>query len=179
MQENLTIARPYAQAAYEHAQEQGTLPAWTDALALLAALVGDPDMRQVITDPRVGLDRLQELLFSVGGDRFGGTFRNFIKVLCAAGRLPVAGEIAQGFEQRRAEADNIAYAEIVTAFPLDAVVENRITAALRNRLGKEVKVRQRVDQGLIGGAVVRVGDTVYDLSLKGRLTQLANQFNWK
>lgn len=179
MQENLTIARPYAQAAYEHARAEGKLPAWTDALDLLAALVADPDMRRVIADPRIGRNSLQELLFSLGGERFSGSFGNFVRILCAAGRLPVAAEIAQLFEQRRAEAENIANAEIVTAFPLDAAVEDRITAAIRARLGKEVKARQRIDKGLIGGAIVRVGDTVYDLSLKGRLTQLANQFNWK
>jgi F-type H+-transporting ATPase subunit delta len=179
MQENLTVARPYAQAAYEHASAEGTLPAWTDGLALLAALVADPDMRRIIADPRIGRGRLQELLLSLGAGRFGGTLANFVKVLCAANRLAVAGEIAQLFEQRRAEAENVANVEIVTAFPLDATVEERITAAIHARLGKAVKARQRVDRGLIGGAIVRVGDTVYDLSLRGRLTQLANQFNWK
>ncbi len=179
MQENLTLARPYAQAAYEQARAEGTLSAWSEALAFLAAVIADADMRRIIHDPRVGRQRLIDLLFELGGTRFGGTFRNFIKVLSASQRLGVTSEIAQVFERHRAEAENIAHAEIVTAYPLDAIEEARIASAVQKRLGKEVRIKQRVDQALIGGAVVRVGDTVYDFSLKGGLNQLANLFNWK
>ncbi|MGD9602047.1 MAG: F0F1 ATP synthase subunit delta [Gammaproteobacteria bacterium] len=179
MQENLTIARPYAQAAYEQAVAEGHLGAWSESLAFLAHVIADPDMRRLINDPRVGRQRLLELLFSLAGDRFGSSFRNFVKVLSAAQRLGVAGEIAEVFERRRADAENVAQAEIVTAYPLAAEQETRIAAAVQKRLGKEVRIRQRVDQSLIGGAVVRVGDTVFDVSLKGGLSQLANLFNRK
>lgn len=179
MQENLTIARPYAQAAYEYARTEGQLGAWSEALAFLASIIADPDMRRLITDPRIGRQRLLDLLFELGGTRFGASFRNFVKVLSGAHRLGVAGEIAQVFERHRADAENVAHAEIVTAYPLAAAEEARIAAAVQKRLGKEVRIRQRVDQSLIGGAVVRVGDTVFDVSLKGGLSQLANLFNWK
>jgi F-type H+-transporting ATPase subunit delta len=179
MQENLTLARPYAQAAYEQARAEGALPAWSEALAFLAAIVADPDMRRVIHDPRIGRERLVEMLFELGGARFGATFRNFIKVLNAAQRLGIASEIALVFERQRADAEHVAHAEIVTAYPLNAAEEARIASAVEKRLGKQVKIKQRVDQALIGGAVVRVGDTVFDLSLKGGLSQLANLFNWK
>ncbi len=179
MQENLTVARPYAQAAYEHARAEGTLSVWSDALAFLAAVVADPAMRRLIHDPRIGRERLVEMLFELGGTRFDGSFRNFIKVLNAAQRLGISSEIALVFERQRADAENVAYAEIVTAYPLNGAEEARIASAVHKRLGKEVKIKQRVDQALIGGAVVRVGDTVFDLSLKGGLSQLANLFNWK
>jgi len=179
MQENLTIARPYAQAAYEQALTEGQLVAWSEALAFLAGVLSDPDMRRLVHDPRVGRQRLLDLLFELGGARFSASVRNFVKVLSAAQRLGVAGEIAQVFERHRADAENVANAEIVTAYPLAAAEESRIADAIRKRLGKEVRVRQRVDQTLIGGAVVRVGDTVFDVSLKGGLSQLANLFIWK
>lgn len=179
MQENLTIARPYAQAAFEQARDEGGAPAWSEALAYLAAVVTDAGMRRVIHDPRISAQRLLDLLFEVGGKQFFPSFRNFIKVLSSAHRLGIVPEIALIFENRRAAAENIANVEVVSAYPLDAQEQERIATAVKKRLKKEVRITQRVDQNLIGGAVVRVGDTVYDVSLKGGLNQLANLFNWK
>jgi len=179
MQENLTLARPYAQAAYEQARDEGTLGPWSEALQFLAAVVADADMRRLINDPRVGSKRLVEALIDIGGERYSATFQNFIKVLDASHRLGIVGEIAELFERQRAEAENFATAEIVTAFPLTSEQEQGIAAAVARRIGREVRVRQRIDQTLIGGAVVRVGDTVFDLSVRGGLGQLANLFNWK
>lgn len=179
MQENLTIARPYAQAAFAHAQGEGGVPAWSDALAFLSAAVTDPEMRRVISDPRVGRDRAVDLLLEVGGARFVGSFRNFIKVLSASHRLGIVPEIAQLFDEQRAAAENVVNAEVVSAFELEPHETQRIASALQSRLKKEVRVTQRVERELIGGAVVRVGDRVYDVSIRGGLTQLANQLNRK
>ena len=178
MQENLTIARPYAQAAFDTAAEANAIPEWDAALQRLSAIVSDADMRRVIVDPSVGKDRLLQLLFSVVGE-MPALFGNFIKVLEGAGRLTVVPEIAQAFASRRAAADNVADVEVISAFPLEADLEQRIASAMRNRLGKEVRISQHVDPGLIGGARVKVGDMVYDASLRGGLTQLANVFNLK
>lgn len=179
MQENLTLARPYAQAAFEQAVTEGATSSWSDALAFLSAVVSDAQMRAVISDPRVSRQRLVDMLLELGGNRFGRTFQNFVKVLTFARRLPAASEIAELFEQHRARAENVAHAEIVTPYPLDASEETRIARAVEKRLGKAVRISQRIDQNLIGGAVVRIGDTVYDLSLRGGLNQLSNLFNWK
>jgi len=179
MQENLTLARPYAQAAYEQARDEGTLGSWSEALQFLAAVVADADMHRLINDPRVGRQRLVAALLDIGGERYSATFRNFIKVLDAAHRLGIVAEIAELFERQRAEAENFATAEISTAYPLTAEQEQGIATAVARRIGREVRVRQRIDQTLIGGAVVRVGDTVFDLSVRGCLGQLANVFNWK
>lgn len=178
MQENLTVARPYAQAAFDTAVEAGAVPQWDAALGRLAAIVGDAGMRRVIVDPAVGEPRLLELIFSVLGE-IPPLFGNFVKVLASAGRLPVVPEIAQAFTARRAVADNIADVEVVSAFPLDSELEQRIATAMRARLRKEVRITQHVDPGLIGGARVKVGDMVFDASLRGGLTQLANIFNLK
>lgn len=179
MQENLTIARPYAQAAFETAREAGTIAQWDEALQLLGAIVGDAAMRRVILDPGVSRQRLLDLLFDLGGRHFAGAFGNFVKVLVAARRLDIAPEIAQVFAERRAAQDNVANVELVSAFPLEPAQAERIGSAMRKRLGKEIRITQTIDQALIGGARVRVGDMVYDASLRGGLNQLTNVFNLK
>ena len=102
-----------------------------------------------------------------------------MKVLASAGRLSVVPEISHAFSGRRAAAENIADVEVVSAFPLDPELEQRIATAMRARLQKEVRITQHVDPTLIGGARVKVGDMVFDASLRGGLTQLANVFNLK
>lgn len=179
MQENLTIARPYAQAAFDMASEAGAIGQWDDALQMLAALVGDAAMRRVILDPGVSRQRLLDLLFDLGGQKFAGLFGNFVKVLVAARRLDIAPEIARAFAERRAAQDNVANVEVVSAFPLDDAQTERIGSAMRKRLGKDIRITQTIDQALIGGARVKVGDMVFDASLRGGLSQLANVFNLK
>ena len=178
MQENLTVARPYAQAAFDTAADAGAVPQWDAALARLAAVVVDADMRRVIVDPAVGQSRLLELIFSVLGD-LPPLFGNFVKVLASSGRLTVVPEIAHAFSARRAAADNVADVEVISAFPLDAELEQRIVAAMQTRLRKDIRITQQIDPNLIGGARVKVGDMVFDASLRGGLTQLANVFNLK
>ena len=179
MQENLTIARPYAQAAFETALEAGTITQWDEALQRLGAIVDDAAMRRVILDPAVSRQRLLDLLFDLGGQHFTGVFGNFVKVLVAARRLDIAPQIAQVFAERRAAQDNVANVEVVSAFPLDAAQAERIGSAMRKRLGKEIRISQTIDQALIGGARVKVGDMVFDASLRGGLSQLTNVFNLK
>lgn len=179
MQENLTIARPYAQAAFDTALEAGAVAQWDDALQLLGTIVDDSAMRRVILDPGVSRQRLTDLLFDLGGARFAGKIGNFVKVLVAGRRLDIAPEIAQVFADHRAAQDNVANVEVTSAFPLDAAQTERIGNAMRTRLGKEVRITQTIDEALIGGARVKVGDMVFDASLKGGLSQLANVFNLK
>ena len=179
MQENLTIARPYAQAAFETACEANEVPQWDEALQTLRLMVNDPAVRRLLQDPGLGRQRLVELLLDVGGERFSRTFRNFVKVLGAARRLDVAPEIASVFAERRAVHDNVAHVEVQSACPLDAEMEQRIVNAMHKRLGKDIRITQTIDPTLIGGARVKVGDVVYDASLKGGLSQLANAFNLK
>ena len=87
--------------------------------------------------------------------------------------------MATVFTGHRAREENIADVEIVTAYALDAATEQRIVQAMRTRLGKEIRISQTIDANLIGGARVKVGDLVFDASLKGALNQLANVFNIK
>lgn len=175
MQENTTIARPYAQAAFEYAREQGQLQAWSEMLSFLSLLVADPTMHKLIQDPRIPRARLFELIFDIGGEYLLEQGRNFLKLLVEAGRIQLIPEIARLYEELRAEAERVVDVDVITAYALDKAQEQVIAEAVKKRTGKNVKVTTRIDQGLIGGVVVRIGDRVIDVSLRGRLQQLASQ----
>ena len=87
----------------------------------------------------------------------------------------MAPEIAQLFERSRAKAEGQVKVEVISAYALSDAETVKLIAAMRGRLGKDCKIEATVDPSLIGGAVVRVGDSVIDLSLRGRLTALVQQ----
>ncbi|MGH8657120.1 MAG: F0F1 ATP synthase subunit delta [Gammaproteobacteria bacterium] len=176
MIENATIARPYAVAAFALAQERNELGAWSEALEFLAAVVAYPDMRRVISDPRIASARLSELVLAIGGERYAALVRNFVKLLVENGRLLLAPDIARLYEAKKAEAQRSVDVEVTSAFALKPEETDKIAQAVTQRLGKTVKLSTRVDRQLIGGAVVRVGDLVIDASLRGRLNQLGHAF---
>jgi len=95
-----------------------------------------------------------------------------LRLLTENGRLDFLPEIAVRFKELVAEAGNIAEVEIVSATALDERQQQRLAAALRTRLNREVRLHCAVDPALIGGAVVRSGDMLIDGSLRGKLERL-------
>ncbi len=174
MAETITAARPYARAAYRYAKEHDLLDAWSDMLAFLAAVVRDPQVRALLDSPSLTAQRRAALLEQLAADHVAPGGANFLRLLAEYRRLGIVPEIGRLFEQLRADDEGVVEAEIISARrPRKADVE-RITAALRARLGREVRVTTRVDGSLVGGAVVRAGDLVIDGSVRGRLKQLAS-----
>ena len=173
MAEKSTIARPYAQAAFDLAQEKDELKTWSDMLQLCAMIVRDEQVSRLIGNPGVSKDDLVELILKVAGDRLNAVVRNFIRVLANNGRLNVLSEIAELYEQHRADAERRVDAEVISAFPLSDAQQQALAASLKKRLGREVRLTASTDESLIGGAIVRAGDLVIDGSVSGHLNKLA------
>ncbi len=174
MSETITLARPYARAVFGLAQEQGRLAEWSDTLALLAAIVDDPLMRATIDSPRLSRAEVADVIIDVAGEALDEQGRNLLRLLAEKGRLPLLPDIAALYRRLQAEAEGTVQAEVVSALPLDEAQLEALAARLRARLGKEVRLVQKVDESLLGGAIVRAGDLVIDGSLKTRLEQLAS-----
>ncbi len=173
MAEKSTIARPYAQAAFDLAQEHGDLKSWSEMLELCAMIVSDEQVSRLIGNPEVSQDSLVELILNVAGDRLDTVGANFIRVLAANGRLNVLPEIAALYEQHRAEAERYIDAEVISAFPMSDAQQQALVEGLKKRLGREVRLTASTDETLIGGAIVRAGDLVIDGSVTGHLNKLA------
>lgn len=172
MQEKLTVARPYAVAAFSYAQDAGDVDAWSRMLEALASAVAEPELERLIGHPKVSDEQLVAMLSDVLGNLLDDKRRNFLRVLVDSERLELAPQVAELFERRRAETAGVVTAEVVSAFPLNAAEESRIREALASRAGKRCELTTEVDPALIGGAVIKVGDSVTDLSLRRRLSDL-------
>ena len=174
MAETITVARPYAQAAFNYAAEQQALREWSDMLALLATVAADPDMVRVIESPQLTETQLADLIIDVCGDRLTDKCANFVRVLAANRRLELLPDIAALFEIQRQQAEGTIKAELVSAYPATDEQQARIIESLRRRLGKDIELSCSTDAGLLGGAIIRAGDLVIDGSVRGKLQRLGS-----
>ena len=172
MAEKTTIARPYAQAVFDIAGEHEALGRWSEMLALAAAVAADEEMARLIDNPRLRKQQVLELFLEICGEGLDPVGQNFIRVLSGNGRLALLPEIAELYEQARAEAEGTLEAEVVSAKPLGAQQQKNIAAALSERLGRKVSLKCTVDESLLGGAVIRAGDLIIDGSAVAKLQRL-------
>jgi F-type H+-transporting ATPase subunit delta len=181
--DNNTVARPYAQAIFEVAQENGTLDELSASLSAASDLLGDGQVVAFLGQPSLNDDQRLEFLQGLfaeaagrgsvfaGGSQHG---TNFLKLLLENGRVAVLPEISAQFEALKAKVENSIDAVITAAAPLSAAQEKAIASSLAEKLGRDVRISTEVNENLIGGAVIRAGDVVIDGSLRARLEGLAN-----
>lgn len=173
MQENITIARPYARAAFEQASADGDLALWSTMLRLLGQIASDPQMHAIIRNPKVSHAQLTDILLDICGKQLNEKGQNFVRILVESGRLVVAKQINILYKAMKAAEEGIAGVDVISAYPLEDNQRQQIEKVMTKRLGKKIEITTRVDQSLIGGAIIRAGDSVIDASLKGRLQQLS------
>ena len=174
MEGSITLARPYAQAAFRQAERVDAVDAWSEGLELIAAVTGDPALARLLADPRAPADRVTELVIDVCGGALSATMTNFVRVLGEGRRLGLGPAVARLFEEERRRRAGRSAVEVVSAYPLEPAHVELLAEAVRRRLGHAITLRTSVDESLIGGVVIRVGDSVIDASLAGRLRELAH-----
>ncbi len=170
MTQALTLARPYARAAFAIARDAGRLPQWSNMLGFAAQAAAVPGVQSVLGHPLAQADQLVELVLPPGDS--DPTFRQFLAVLADNRRMTVLPEVAGLFDQLKAEAEHVVKATVTSAQPLDATELEKLRASLRRRFGQEVEVTTAVDAALIGGAVIDAGDVVIDGSIRTKLARL-------
>ena len=175
MADRLTIARPYAKAAFAQAQADGRLAGWSSGLERAALAVADARVRALFGSPNVTAAQLADLVSSVAGEGLDQNGRNFISLLAENKRLPFLAEISQIFNALKDDAERVVDVHITAATALPAAEGAQLTAALERRFNRKVRVQSDVDPSLIGGAVVRAGDLTIDGSVKARLARLARE----
>ena len=172
MADRATIARPYARAAFAHAQATKDFANWSKLLGAAAAAAQDPRVARLIGNPHVTSDELVDLLGGMSKQAAGEGGTNFLRALAENRRLALLPLIAEQFEKLRADVEGLVDVDIIAAREVEAAQQLRLKAALQHRLGRDVRMHFRIDESLIGGAIVQAGDLVIDGSLKGRLERL-------
>jgi F-type H+-transporting ATPase subunit delta len=177
MSDFTTIARPYANAifdiAYSTAYESESLDSWGDALANLANVISDSQMSELLDAPELGKVQKGELVIQVLGDSLTKQQQNLVKLMADNGRLKMMPEVVEQFEAARAKAENKVEAEVVSAFKLTAAETNKLVNTLKKKLGCDVTMTTTIDKSLIGGVIIKAGDTIIDASMKSQLDSLA------
>jgi F-type H+-transporting ATPase subunit delta len=169
MSQALTLARPYARAAFSMAQDENGLAGWSGALGFAAQVAVDPRAASLLLNPQLSHAEAVSLL-SIDGA--GESFSRFLALLAENRRLAQLPEIAGLYEELKAEAERVIKATVTSATELPAGELDTIRAALKKRFGREVELGTAIDASLIGGAVIDAGDVVIDGSLKGKLSRL-------
>lgn len=169
-----TIARPYAEAAFERAKETGEIDAWSQALELLATVTADPYLVAHIGNPSVPRERVLDLILEVCGEELTTEIANFLRLLSRNARLTAIPEIARLFEISRIAGQGVSHVLIRSAFEVSADEQDSLAFALSKRFGGRVDLTVETDRALIGGIEIRAGDLVIDDSVRGKIKQLAH-----
>lgn len=169
------LARGYAQALFQIAIAEGALEQVEDELFRFARIVeNETRLREALTDislpPEHRANMVQELL----GDKASPHTVNIVSFLVQQGRARDLSKIIDSLVQLAAEERRKAVAEVRSAVPLDADQRQKLKDAIARATGKEVEVKVLVDPAVIGGLLVRVGDQVFDGTVRRRL-QLAKE----
>lgn len=173
MAEVITIARPYAQAAFDEASKLGDLKGWSGMLQSAAEAVLNPEVNAAISNPRVARNQMESLMLALCGDKVSASGSNFIKLLVESRRLILLPEIVALFEIMRAEAEKSVDVVVTSAFDLDDAQQQQIAAAMKKRMGREIRLSCNKNPELLGGIIIRAGDKVIDGSARTHLSELA------
>jgi F-type H+-transporting ATPase subunit delta len=177
MAELSTLARPYAKAAFEYAVEAKDLQGWSDSLALAASVAQQSAVEKLLSSPSVTAAKQADAVQDICGDELATACQNFISILSENRRLQLLPQISQQFEIMKANQEKAVDVDVVAAAKLNAAQQKTLSEALSAKLERKVNLQVSIDKSLIGGAVIRAGDTVIDGSIRGRLTKLAESLN--
>ncbi|HPE60809.1 MAG: F0F1 ATP synthase subunit delta [Thiothrix sp.] len=172
MSELTTAARPYAKAVFELARDSGTLPAWSEQLAAMSAVVASEGSSALLSNPKLSSTQKVDVIGEIIGDKLTADGRNLLAALGENDRFSLLPDMTVIFEQLRAAQEGVMEVEVVSAMGMSDQQQNTIAAALQKRLGREIKMVTRIDPSLLGGAIIRAGDLVIDGSIQSRLNSM-------
>ena len=138
-----------------------------------AEAVVNPEVHALISSPRVAKAQLENLMEALCGGKLSTIESNFIKLLVENQRLDILPEIAAMFESMRAEAEKSIDVVVTSAFDLDEAQKQKISAAMKKRMGRDIRLSCKTDRELLGGIIIRAGDKVIDGSARTKLSELA------
>jgi F-type H+-transporting ATPase subunit delta len=171
------VAQRYAAALADVAAERKNGEAvGRDLAAFVEAFASVPDLRNALGSPALSAAVKHRVIEEIAAKmKLDVAVRNFIYLLVDHRRLEMLAEIQQAFRDELNVRLGIVEAEVTSARELSAAEKKELTAVLERRTGKKVEARFQEDEALLGGAIVRLGSTIYDGSVRDQLNRLREQ----
>ena len=164
-----TIARPYAQAIYDHSK------GWEKDLGQLELALETSEVQQLIDSPKLAYKEKTEMFLSLFEGQIESKTSNFIKVLGESKRISLLPHISKEYRKLLSGTKGSTEVLITSAFELTDEQLKKFADSLKGRYGDSLTVEQVIDKSLIGGFSIKCGDEVTDYSVKGKLEKLRNQ----
>lgn len=170
------VARVYAEALFGIAKDRSVVEETLGELEGFLEIVRDStDIQRFLTTPVIEpAAKIGHLRPALGG-RVSESVEDFLCLLVEKGRMAALGEIVDAFRDLADELANRARVSVRTATPLADPLRDEIEAILRSSLSKQIAIEAEVEPNIMGGAVITIGDKVYDGSVKNRLSQFRKQ----
>ena len=170
-----TVARNYAEALFELAQRHEGIDAYGQYIRTVASLLDEnPSFRLFLETPRIDAEDKKAVVRKALGE-FPAPMTNFLLVTIDKRRQRLLRQIARAYADLVDEHMNRAHVDVTVAREMTDETKDRVAARLSELLGKTAIPHVRVEPGIIGGIVVRAGDTIYDGSIRRRLARMRRQ----
>jgi F-type H+-transporting ATPase subunit delta len=171
MAELATVARPYAEALFRVAQK-GDLNAWSTLVAELTQVGSHPDVQAFAANPKASSDKVADALVSLVKAPVSPEARNFINMLIDNGRVALLPQIGAQFQELKNASAGAADAKIESAFDMSEAQVAQLVSTLEKKFGRKLNPSVSINNELIGGVRVVVGDEVLDTSVRAKLQQM-------
>ncbi len=164
-----TIARPYAQAIFEHSE------GWLEDLKQITDVIKEPEVAKLIDSPKLAYKNKAEKFVGLFGNELQDKTMSFLKILSNAKRLSLIPGILKEYQKLLSLRDKRNEVLIFSAYKPSATQMEEIIIKLKKRYGENLSLKLEINKGLMGGYTVKWKDEVIDFSVKGRLQKLKNQ----
>jgi len=175
---NAAVAKRYGQALLQIGQEKDSIDRYQEDLKLVVDTIeNSAELKDVLTSQTVSIDEKKNIVKQIFADKIDTMVLNLLFVVVDKNREESIDDIYNVFCALADEVRNIAYADVVSAYPLTEEQETALSAQLANMSGKTVKLNVSVDASLLAGLVVTFGDKVYDGTVGARLAGMKNKLH--
>ncbi|QCI19594.1 F0F1 ATP synthase subunit delta [Buchnera aphidicola (Brevicoryne brassicae)] len=172
-----TISRPYAKAIFEIAVSSNSIQKWKEMLILIDGIASYPKIKKLLSGS-LSPKYLSLVFIEISGNLIDDEAKNLIRLLSENQRFNILNNILEQFLELEANYKNILIVELKSAYSLEQKQIIKIQKALENVCLKKIKFIYKVDHFLLDGIVIKINDTIFDLSVQNHLKQLFNALNF-
>lgn len=173
MAEEITIARPYAEAIFKLAKEKNALATWSEMLKAISEVTSVEQIQALVANPSISADKLLEIILEICGNELNNEGKNLVALLIENNRIEVLPQLSGLYEQLKAQYEGMLEANIDSAYAISDKQLEKLVSVLESKFKCKIKAKVNIDPELIGGVKIVIGDEVIDSSVRGKLETMS------